>query len=422
MSVKDTWCYYPFDGISVDPTGKVMPCPCWSTHPGHTVMKMSQAKDMTANEVFNSKRMNEIRSTMLQGKKVDSCHHCYMNEKAGLKSKRQRKIVEELDTKKLTDEIALNHKPKLKMIELNFSNTCNLACSMCNRTHSSGWMQQEKTMPEFIKNELKRGYKWLGTPWDNFKPYVLSDKFVQSIIDNIHDYKFIMIKGGEPLYDKRCIAFLHKVAELNPAVRIVIVSNITTITPRMLETLSKLENLELNFSIDGVGKVYEWIRGFSWNKLHENFMKLITLSNVRSVDVNVSVSLWNVHILDQMVKHFSQFKPLSKKYFMSFHIVHEDWMNCSLADDTLKDYFKNTIKPELEQWTFENKKHMCIEKTDLKHIETMLYSKNTKYGSRPEMSKLACKWITWLNGIRKINLEEEVPHVKRLFNQYANLD
>jgi hypothetical protein len=88
----------------------------------------------------------------------------------------------------------------------------------------------------------------------------------------------------------------------------------------------------------------------------------------------------------------------------------------------LKDYFKNTIKPELEQWTFENKKHMCIEKTDLKHIETMLYSKNTKYGSRIDMSKLACKWITWLNGIRKINLEEEVPHVKRLFDQYANLD
>jgi len=231
-----------------------------------------------------------------------------------------------------------------------------------------------------------------------------------------------MIKGGEPLYDKRCISFLHKVAELNPAVRIVIVSNITTITPRMLETLSKLENLELNFSIDGVGKVYEWIRGFSWNKLHENFMKLITLSNVKSVDINVSVSLWNVHILDQMVKHFSQFKPASKRYFMSFHLVHEDWMNCRLADDTLKDHFRNTIKPELEQWTFENKKHMGFEKTDLKHIETMLYSTNGTHGSRPEMSKLACKWIAWLNGIRKINLEEEAPHVKRLFDQYANLD
>ena len=54
-------------------------------------------------------------------------------------------------------------------------------------------------------------------------------------------------------------------------------------------------------------------------------------------------------------------------------------------------------------YSFENKKHMCIEKTDLKHIETMLYSKNTKYGSRPEMSKLACKWITWLNGIRTVS-------------------
>ena len=71
---------------------------------------------------------------------------------------------------------------------------------------------------------------------------------------------------------------------------------------------------------------------------------------------------------------------------------------------------------------FRNIQLNTIHNYHLKHIETMLYSKNTKYGSRPEMSKLACKWITWLNGIRKINLEEEVPHVKRLFNQYANLD
>jgi len=413
-TIKDFWCYYPFDGMTIDPTGKVQPCPIWSSHQGHTIMEMSKAGDMTAPEVFNSKRLNEIRKIMSQGKPVDSCHSCYNNEKAGYKSKRQRKIVEELETNSLTDDIARNYKPRLKHIELNFSNTCNLACAMCNRTHSSGWMQQDKLMPEHLESKVSKLYKEIGTPRENFKPYALSDKFVQSIVDNILGYNSIMIKGGEPLYDKRCIAFLHKVAELHPTVKIVIVSNITTLTPRMIDTLSKLKNLELNFSIDGIGSIYNWIRGFDWNEIDKNFKTLIKLENIKSIDVNVTVSLWNIHLLADMVKHFSQFRPASKKYFMSFHIVYEPWMHCSLSDDKLKNYFTNTIKPLMEQWTFDKEKHMGFEQTDLDHVETHLYSNDLKYGTRIENITLAKEWINWLNSVRNMKLENEAPHIKRL--------
>lgn len=414
-TVKDCWCFYPFDGMTIDPTGKVQPCPIWSNHPGHTIMEMSTAKDMTAPEVFNSKRLNEIRKTMLMGKEVDSCHSCYRNEEKGFKSRRQRKIIAELGTTELTNAIAIEHKPRLKHIELNFSNTCNLACAMCNRTHSSGWMQQDKLMPPELDNKISSIYKEMGTPRANFKPYALSDKFVKSIVDNILEYDSIMIKGGEPLYDKRCIAFLHKVADLHPTVKIVIVSNITTLTPRMIDTLSKLKNLELNFSIDGIGSIYNWIRGFGWDQIDKNFKTLIKLGNV-SIDVNVTVSLWNIHILADMVKHFSQFKPASKKYFMSFHIVYEPWMHCSLSDDELKNHFLNDIKPEMEQWTFDKQKHMGFHQTDLDHLERHILSRDLRYGTRQENTMLAKEWITWLNSVRNMKLEDEAPHIRRLLS------
>tara|TARA_B100001113_G_scaffold349760_1_gene345697 strand:+ start:4680 stop:5822 length:1143 start_codon:yes stop_codon:yes gene_type:complete len=376
-------------------------------------MEMSTAKDMTAPEVFNSKRLNEIRKTMLSGKEVDSCHSCYRNEERGFKSRRQRKIVAELGKTELTNTIAIQHKPRLKHIELNFSNTCNLACAMCNRTHSSGWMQQDKLMPPSLENKISSIYKAIGTPRENFKPYALSDKFVQSIVDNILEYKSILIKGGEPLYDKRCIAFLHKVADLHPTVKTVIVSNITTLTPRMIDTLSKLKNLELNFSIDGIGSIYNWIRGFDWNEVDKNFKTLMQLGNV-SIDVNVTVSLWNIHLLADMIKHFSQFRPASKRYFMSFHVVYEPWMHCSLSDDELKNHFLNDIKPEMEQWTFDKHRHMGFHQSDIDNLERHIQSSDLRYGTRQEMTTLAKEWITWLNSVRNMKLEDEAPHIRRL--------
>ena len=90
-SRKDFWCFYPFDGLTVDPTGKAQPCPCWSTHPGHTIADM-KTSTQTAPQLFESEHLSLIREKMNNGERNESCEICYKKEERGMRSQRQRKI------------------------------------------------------------------------------------------------------------------------------------------------------------------------------------------------------------------------------------------------------------------------------------------------------------------------------------------
>ena len=94
-------------------------------------------------------------------------------------------------------------------------------------------------------------------------------------MDRLDTLEVLMIKGGEPLYDKNCLSLLNRISEVKPGLKIKLVSNITHIPQKTLDTLSKLTNVELNVSIDGTGKIYEWIRGYSFDKIVNNYKKII---------------------------------------------------------------------------------------------------------------------------------------------------
>ena len=124
---KDFWCFYPFDGLTVDPTGKAQPCPCWNKHPGHTIADM-KTSTKTAQELFNSEHLASIREKMSKGERNESCEICYKKEESGIRSQRQRKIERYFNKtpfstrrEQLTNEFCQKYKPRLKAIELNFS-------------------------------------------------------------------------------------------------------------------------------------------------------------------------------------------------------------------------------------------------------------------------------------------------------------
>ena len=451
QTIKDFWCFYPFDGLTVDPTGKAQPCPCWSTHPGHTIADM-KTSTQTAPQLFDSKHLASIREKMSKGERNESCEICYKKEEGGRRSQRQRKIYRyfintphPIKHEQLTDEFCKKYEPRLKAIELNFSNTCNLACAMCNRTHSSGWMQQEKLMPQTLKDRISPIYgKPWGTPHEPFQSYILNQRFIDSIIDNIQTYESIMIKGGEPLYDKRCIAFLDRISKLNPDVKLIIVTNATMIGPKMRSILNRFSNLELNLSIDGTGPIYEWIRGFSWERVNANIMQLMKMSSIKMLDINVTVSLYNIMHLNDIVSYFSRFEPKATKYLMSFNVVMEPWMNAYMTLPTFKKKWATSVYAEVGKWfvpenyldgyqklvhfdSFSNheipvsdynqENTLGINKPDFDNIKNNLYNKPDQAVYTQQMIILACDYINWLNGIRKKRLQDYAPHIKLMMEQ-----
>ena len=138
MNKKHTkhFCYIPFDGITIDPRGHAQLCPVWSDEADHSLHDFTKSST-TIENIFYGERIKKIREKMLNGEHINACKYCYSREQHNLESKR---IKYAMSRKRFTDDIT----PKIKYLDISFSNQCNLGCVMCNSIHSSHWHQQEK--------------------------------------------------------------------------------------------------------------------------------------------------------------------------------------------------------------------------------------------------------------------------------------
>jgi sulfatase maturation enzyme AslB (radical SAM superfamily) len=64
-------------------------------------------------------------------------------------------------------------------------------------------------------------------------------------------------------------------------------------------------SVAVNVSLDGIGDVYEYIRGnANWNEVVQNIKEIQTIPNVSRVVGAVAVQVSNVLILDKMIEYF----------------------------------------------------------------------------------------------------------------------
>ena len=134
---------------------------------------------------------------------------------------------------------------KLRHLEVTTSNVCNQTCVMCSSRFSSAHVKLHKTGNVMTMN----------------------DDDLKKIYEILPDIEILNIKGGEPFADQNNAKLLEEVYRLNPNIsKIVIISNGTNISKRFKNILTKFKHVQLLFSVDGVGKVYEWQRGSSYDK------------------------------------------------------------------------------------------------------------------------------------------------------------
>ena len=125
------------------------------------------------------------------------------------------------------------------------------------------------------------------------------------------------IKGGEPFADIRNIRILKKLYEVNPSCRVYIVSNFYTITPEAMEILKMTTgHLDVSASIDGVGRVYDWIRSNTFEhtiKTMERYYKETGLT----ININVCISLYNFFHLEKILDYFKDKEYIKCISFMN---------------------------------------------------------------------------------------------------------
>ena len=281
---KGIFCRAPYESVCIHATGKLVPCSAFQPD--------TFDKNINDNifNFYNTPAYQEVRDSLEKGFYPKACISCKKKDVLKIDLNRHRVNAELQKT---------NVEPgKLKLLEISFSNTCNLACAMCSNRFSSKWNEHTKTAPQSILDLTEQKKVFTNT---------LTYKEIDEILENSKDLLKVVIKGGEPLYDKKTLYYLENLVEINPNVNIRIVTNLTVYNEKLLK---KFPNLILSVSIDGLDDVYNYIRGFDFEIIKENFIKVSEL-NLKHVNINYTTTAYNMH---QVSDTYLFFKNIYEEY------------------------------------------------------------------------------------------------------------
>ena len=117
---------------------------------------------------------------------------------------------------------------------------------------------------------------------------IFSEKNLEFLLKNVHKGKHIKFLGGEPTLMPEISDILDKlIATNNINVPIMITTNCTNTTEQFMNKLKQFTRLSFYYSVDGTGKVVEYIRHpVSFDKINDNiniYQKISEGSNVNFV-------------------------------------------------------------------------------------------------------------------------------------------
>ena len=225
----------------------------------------------------------QVRQQMLDGVRPTACSACWNLEDAGIVSDRQLKNSM-LDHYSNQDILHLYQRAKdgqysTVSYKVDTSTICNATCVTCGSVSSSAWQQLEKKNKKTVFN-IKQS---------------MDESTVAKLI-NYDTAVSINFRGGEPLLSKTNFVVLEQLIKHNNTDCFLSFTTNGSITPdrHQLSLLKQFKNLDFSFSIDGVGKVFEYIRyPLTWNKLLEN----IDFCKQHSIPISASYTISNLNIL-----------------------------------------------------------------------------------------------------------------------------
>lgn len=271
MKKQDTKCLAPWMSIHNWPDGNVYPCCLWDS--GDPI---GNVNEQPLKEIWNADKLKDARVKMLNGEKVSSCSRCYLLESTGDSSYRQRINKEHAQYDHYLDRTnkdgSLNFM-NFHLWDLRISNFCNFKCRSCGAGLSSSWHK------DAVELEL--------TPKDSKALININDKtdFLKQIENHYDCVDEIYFAGGEPLIMPEHYTILNELIErkkTDTAIRYSTnFSKLTFKGTHIFDYWKKFDNLELFISIDGVGKVGEYVRSGYNDKEFENNVKAFKESGLK---------------------------------------------------------------------------------------------------------------------------------------------
>ena len=265
------YCSAVDTGLFVNVNGSVKLCCSGSQNLG-------SLREKPISEIFENPLYFEIKSKLDSNLTHAYCEGCDKIESTAPGSS-QRSAFN--DTFNNTQE------RRLGLIDIRWSNVCNLSCRYCNTEDSSEWRRLHNLPIERVDKDYTESlFKEISANRDS--------------IDNVY------LLGGEPLLQKHNIRLLDLI---KPTVKIDLLTNLAVKLEnnKIYQELRKFRTVLWNLSFDNIGERFEYVRaGADWSVFESNLERICNDFGPHRVTFHPVYTIWNATCLEEYYEFASK--------------------------------------------------------------------------------------------------------------------
>lgn len=324
---KTDFCFYPFFQVLLSADGKYMPC---SHHTGFITEngREIRANTHTIEEAWNSEYMQTLRENFKKNIRHKGCVQCWKEQAMGLKPMRYDSYGYDVPESQV-------EKPKTPMrVEINASNICNLKCRICWSHASSKWIKEAKEVYN-VESEI------------HYNLTAENQEIIKRWVPNFTQIGFF---GGEPLMSEENIELMRYCVNTGHSrhISLLINTNTTYYSDEFATLFKQFKNVYLNFSIDDIGKRFEYQRnGAHWDQVVENLKKFTAIGGYSGdsqiqCKICCSVTTYNIYYFPEYFNFFNEHFPGMPVFW---NLVYMPWqLSISLLPLDIKKIIAERLK------------------------------------------------------------------------------
>lgn len=402
--ITNVLCTAPLTAVLVDTNKGVRPCCVFNTE------YLGNLKDDSVVNILNSTEWKKIKEQMYNHEWPVGCLPC-----------KEREEVTGWSVRKLfadgTFDVVGWETEKITYLEFNGSNTCNLACLHCTPGFSSRWVidnvKANKVWKTYDK-PLQDRLKWMDaiavTSNDsNSRATKMHLPDPDLILKNLQELdlthiRTINFKGGEPFLNKETSIILEYLLEKNilQNVTVVVSTNGTFITDRIIELLKECKKVNINVSVDGVGELFNYIR-YGDAKFDDIEPTLAKLNTVPGINIEIQAAVMNYNAFNLIDIREWAFK-MAEKYN---HVrAFAGFANCVQAPQYLS---LNTLSDETRKELYDFYKENTVNFQEFREVLTTLASNY----SGDDMHNYWVDYTKLMEDVRGNNILAIVPQLEK---------
>lgn len=354
---KNTFCVLPWTHICVSTSEQVIPCCRFQAPKPNINISALNEKGIDA---LNTPEYNAIRSSMLEGKKVEQCKKCYFEEDNNISSYRD---YSKNWFFKPGDKFEDNKFKEIRYIELSLDNICNLQCRMCSSRFSSKLILRDQ--------ELSK-HSWNKNDYKVYKKLEIDYSFL--LKEDLSKLEEIKLLGGEPFMSPNFNKFIDFLIEKTnyQNIRLFLVTNGThKLSQEIVNKLNKFKLIKLRVSFDTYSKANDYQRyGSSYLDIWNNLIEYYNIFPSAEIGVHSVISTYNANMLGVS---FEQYKKYDINYRLDF--VRNQEMSLSYVPDDFADWLRQQNK---ENETASSYINSVLDKREKNPSRWEMFLKNTK--------------------------------------------